>query len=51
MLKFYLKIARILRDTLVDKIFESIKLPILHIKASASYDRESLLNQIKTFFV
>lgn len=43
----HLKIDRILRDTLVDKIFESAKLPILHIKTSANYDKEKLLSQIR----
>lgn len=47
----HLKIDRILRDTLVDKIFESAQIPILHIKNSASYDKAELLNQIKTALV
>lgn len=41
------KIDRILRDTLVNRIFESAKLPILHIKTSGNYDKEKLLNQVK----
>lgn len=42
----HLKMDRILRDKLVDKIFESAKLPILHIKFSNNYDSNSLLDQI-----
>jgi len=47
----HLKIDRILRDTLVDKIFENAQIPILHIKNSTAYDKASLLNQIKTTLV
>jgi very-short-patch-repair endonuclease len=43
----HLKIDRILRDTLVDKIFENAQVPILHVKNSATYDKASLLKQIK----
>lgn len=42
---------RILRDELVDKIFENAKLPILRVKASGSYDEDKLLSQIKTLVV
>jgi hypothetical protein len=45
------KVDRILRDTLVDKIFENAKLPILHIKNSSSYDREKLNDQIEAIIV
>jgi len=45
------ELNRIARDMLVDKIFESAKLPILHIKVSGSYDKEKLLNQIKILAV
>ena len=47
----HLKIDRVLRDTLVDKIFESAQMPILHIKNSADYDKTSLLSQIKATLV
>lgn len=47
----HLKIDRVLRDTLVDKIFESAQMPIIHIKNSADYDKIALLNQIKTILV
>lgn len=43
----HLKVERILRDTLVDKIFESAQLPILHIQASSSYQSDELLKQIE----
>lgn len=43
----HLKIDRILRDTLVDKIFENAQMPILRIKNATSYDKENLSNQIK----
>jgi very-short-patch-repair endonuclease len=42
----HLKMDRILRDKLVDKIFESAKLPILHIKFSNNCDSNILLDQI-----
>jgi hypothetical protein len=42
------KVDRILRDTLVDKIFENAKLPILHVKFSYGYNKENLLGQIKS---
>ena len=41
------KMDRFLRDKLVDKIFESAKLFILHVKASSDYNKENLLSQIK----
>ncbi len=47
----HLKVDRILRDALVNKIFESAKLPVLHIKASDDYLKENLLNQIKMLVV
>ena len=43
----HLKMDRILRDTLVDKIFENFKLPILHIKTFQYYDKVLLLNSVK----
>jgi hypothetical protein len=39
---------RIERDAFVDKLFEEAKLPILHIRAAASYDENELLNRIKS---
>jgi len=47
----HLKIDRISRDNLVDKIFENAKLPIFRIKVSASYNKENLLNQIRAFAI
>jgi hypothetical protein len=41
------KVDRILRDTLVDKIFENAQLPILHVKFSFAYDKEYLLSQVR----
>ena len=41
------KLDRVLRDTLVDKIFENAKLPILHVKFSFNYDKEKISSQIK----
>ena len=43
----HLKFNRHLRDELNDKIFEGVKLPILHIRISSDYDEESLLSQIR----
>ncbi|HOX10815.1 MAG TPA: DUF2726 domain-containing protein [Candidatus Moranbacteria bacterium] len=44
----HLKIDRILRDELVNEIFKNAKLPIFHVRASANYEKESLLSQIKS---
>lgn len=41
------KMDRILRDQLVDKIFENANFPIMHIPVSVSYDKESLLQRIR----
>jgi len=43
----HLKMDRILRDTMVNKIFENAKLPILHIKTSRDYDKMLLLDSVK----
>lgn len=43
----HLKADRISRDELVDSIFQNAKLPIVHIKVSANYDKEDLLGQIR----
>lgn len=40
------KFNRILRDELVDKIFESAKLSIIHIRTASSYSSEDLLQKI-----
>ena len=42
----HLKMDRILRDELVDRIFESAKLPIMHVKFSENYDKILLSDQI-----
>lgn len=42
----HLKIDRILRDKLVDKIFENAKLPIEHVIVSQNYNKEDLLKKI-----
>lgn len=47
----HLKVDRVLRDTLVDKIFESAQMPILHIKNSTAYDKANLSSQIKATLV
>lgn len=47
----HLRLDRITRDILVDRIFESAQLPILHIKASANYDKDNLSSQIKTTII
>lgn len=47
----HLKVDRILRDKLVDKIFESASFPIIHITASASYDKENLFQAITKIVV
>ncbi len=47
----HLKIDRVLRDTLVDKIFESAQMPILHIKNSTAYDNANLSSQIKAILL
>ena len=43
----HLKVDRILRDRLVDKIFETARLPILHTKTAVNYDKLSLLNDVR----
>lgn len=43
----HLRLDRVTRDMLVDKIFESAELPILHIKVRDNYDRLLLLNDVK----
>lgn len=47
----HLRLDRITRDMLVDRIFESAQIPILHIKNSTTYDKTNLLNQIKATLV
>lgn len=43
----HLKIDRILRDKLVDKIFENAKLPIIHIKFANPYNKLEVFDKIK----
>lgn len=43
----HLKVNRILRDELVDKIFESASLPIIHIRVSYSYNDKELSQNIQ----
>jgi len=40
--------SRILRDAFVDKAFASTGLPILHVKAAASYDSDALRQQFSS---
>lgn len=47
----HLKVDRILRDKLVDKIFESASFSIIHITASASYDKENLFQAVRKIVV
>lgn len=44
----HLRSDRISRDAFLDGIFEKAKLPILHIRASFSYNEDELLNQIQS---
>lgn len=43
----HLKTDRILRDMLVDRIFKSADLPILHIRTASSYNANDLLKQVQ----
>lgn len=47
----HLKFNRMVRDLLVDKIFENAKLPIIHIVASADYDRINLISKINNLIL
>jgi very-short-patch-repair endonuclease len=44
----HLRADRIVRDVFVDKAFEAARLPILHIRAAASYRSEEIKNQVQT---
>lgn len=43
----HLKASRVSRDSFVDEIFESARLPILHIRASSSYLSDEISQQIQ----
>ena len=43
----HLKASRISRDSFVDEIFESARLPILHIRASSSYLSDEISQKIQ----
>lgn len=47
----HLQFNRMVRDLLVDKIFENAKLPIIHFKISANYDKDFLIAGIKNAIV